>query len=96
MEYFLNEQQKAIKRLARKIAEEKILPVRAELDEREEFPWAIMKDLADADMFGVFIPEEYGGVGEGCLELCLVVEELSRVCSGVAIAMLLVHWGAFP
>ena len=96
MEYLLNEQQKAIKRLARTIAEEKILPVRAELDEREEFPWAIMKDLADTDMFGVFIPEEYGGVGEGCLELCLVVEELSRVCSGIAISYAASTLGSFP
>ena len=84
MEYFLTEEQKTIKSLARKIAEEKILPVRAELDEKEEFPWAIIKDLADADMFRIFIPEEYEGLGGGCLELCLVVEELSRVCGGVA------------
>ena len=86
MEYFLSEQQKTIKNLARRIAEERVLPVRAELDEKEEFPWAIMKDLADADMFRVFIPEEYEGLGGGCLDLCLVVEELSRVCSGVAIS----------
>ncbi len=86
MEYFLTEPQKAIKSLARRIAEEKILPVRAELDEREEFPWDIMKDLADSDMFRVFIPEQYEGLGGGCLELCLVVEELSRVCSAVAIS----------
>ena len=86
MEYFLTEQQKIIKGLARKIAEESILPVRAELDEKEEFPWAIMKDLADTDMFGVFIPEEYGGVGGGCFELCLVMEELSRACSAVAVS----------
>jgi len=84
LEYFLTEEQKTIKSLARRIAEEKILPVRAELDEKEEFPWAIIKDLADADMFRVFIPEEYEGLGGGCLELCLVVEELSRVCGGVA------------
>jgi len=84
LEYFLTEEQKTIKNLARKIAEEKILPARAELDEKEEFPWAIIKDLADADMFRVFVPEEYEGLGGGCLELCLVVEELSRVCGGVA------------
>jgi len=96
LEYFLNEQQKAIKRLARTIAEEKILPVRAELDEREEFPRAIMKDLADADMFGVFIPEEYGGVGEGCLTLCLVIEELSRVCCSIAISFAASALGSSP
>ena len=86
MDYFLSEQQKTMKNLARKIAEERILPVRAELDEKEEFPWGIIKDLADSDMFRVFIPEEYEGLGGGCLDLCLVVEELSRVCSGVAVS----------
>jgi len=86
LEYFLSEQQKTMRSLARRIAEERILPVRAELDEKEEFPWAIIKDLASADMFRVFIPEEYEGLGGGCLELCLVIEELSRVCSGVAVS----------
>jgi len=95
MEYFLSEQQKTIKSLARRIAEERILPVRAELDEKEEFPWAIMKDLAEADMFRVFIPEEYEGLGGGCLELCLVVEELSRVCSGVAVSYAASALGCF-
>jgi butyryl-CoA dehydrogenase len=84
LEYFLTEEQKTIKSLARRIAEERILPVRAELDEKEEFPWAIIKDLADADIFRVFVPEEYEGLGGGCLELCLVVEELSRICGAVA------------
>jgi alkylation response protein AidB-like acyl-CoA dehydrogenase len=85
LDYFLTEDQQTIRDLARRIAEERILPVRAELDEKEEFPWDIVKDLAEADMFRVFVPEEYEGLGGGCLELCLVVEELSRVCSGVAV-----------
>ena len=86
MEYFLNDLQKTVKEMARAIAEEKILPVRAELDESEEFPWIIMQYLADTDLFRVFVPEEYGGLGGGCLELCLVTEELSRVCSGVGVS----------
>jgi len=86
LEYFLNDLQKTVKEMARTIAEEKILPVRAELDENEEFPWAIMQYLADTDLFRVFVPEEYGGLGGGCLELCLVTEELSRVCSGVGVS----------
>ena len=85
MDYFLTEQQKTIKNLARRIAEQRILPVRAELDEKEEFPWDIVKELASADMFRVFVPEEYDGLGGGCLDLCLVMEELSRICSGVAV-----------
>jgi len=94
VEYGLSEEQTTLKDLARRIAEERVLPVRAELDETEEFPWAIMKDLADSDMFRVFIPEEYDGLGGGCLELCLVVEELSRVCSGVAVSYAATALGA--
>ena len=86
MDYFFTDEQKTIKDLARKLAEERILPVRAELDEKEEFPWDIMNELGNSDMFRVFIPEEYEGLGGGCLELCLVVEELSRVCSAVAVS----------
>lgn len=95
MEYFLSEHQKTIQSLARRIAEERLMPVRAELDEKEEFPWAIMKELADADMFRVFIPEKYEGLGGGCLDLCLVVEELSRVCSGIAVSYAASALGCF-
>jgi len=94
LEYFLTEEQKVIKDLARRIAEERILPVRAELDEKEEFPGAIMKDLADSDLFRICVPEEYDGLGGGCMELCLVVEELSRICSGVAVSYAATGLGA--
>jgi alkylation response protein AidB-like acyl-CoA dehydrogenase len=86
LEYFFTEEQKTIKGLARKLAEERILPVRAELDEKEEFPWEVIKEMAASDLFRVFVPAEYEGLGGGCLELCLIMEELSRVCSGIAIS----------
>ena len=95
MEYFLTEQQKTIKGLARRIADERIVPIRAEMDEKEEFPWSIMKDLADADMFRVFVPEQYEGLGGGCFELCLVAEELSRACSGIAVSYAATALGSF-
>ncbi len=86
MQYFLSEEQKTIKDLARQLAEERILPVRAQLDEKEEFPWEIIHEMGTSDLFRVFVPEAYEGLGGGCFELCLVVEELSRICSGVAIS----------
>ncbi|NQT31576.1 MAG: acyl-CoA dehydrogenase family protein [Deltaproteobacteria bacterium] len=95
MDYFLTEQQEEIRNLTRTIAEEKVLPVRAALDEKEEFPWEIMKTLADAGLFGVYIPEEYGGLGGDLLGLCLVVEELSRVCSGIAVSYAASGLGTF-
>ncbi|TET23603.1 MAG: acyl-CoA dehydrogenase [Candidatus Stahlbacteria bacterium] len=84
MDYFLTEEQVMIRDLARKIAEEKVKPVRAELDEKGEFPEEIMKELARADLLRVFVPEEAGGLGGGCMEMCIVAEELSRICAGVA------------
>ncbi len=96
MEYFLTEEQKMIKELARKIAEEKIKPKRAEYDENEIFPWDIVEELAKADLFGVFVPSEYGGLGYGVFELCLVIEELSRVCGGIALSYAGTALGAFP
>jgi len=70
--------------------------VRAALDEAEEFPWDIVRDLANADMFRVFLPEEYEGLGGGCLDLCLVVEELSRICSAVAVTYAASALGSLP
>ncbi len=96
MDYFLTEEQRMIKDLARQIAEEKVKPVRAELDEREEFPTEIMQVLAQSDMFGIFVPEEYGGLGMGALELCIAVEELSRVCLGVSTSYAANALGTYP
>jgi len=96
MDYFFTEEQIMLRDLARQIALDRILPVRAELDAKEEFPRQIMKDLAAADLFGVVIPEEYGGLGFGGLENCLVVEELSRACAGVATAFATSSLGAYP
>ncbi|MFQ3573685.1 MAG: acyl-CoA dehydrogenase family protein [Thermodesulfovibrionales bacterium] len=96
MDYFLTEEQLMIRDLARQIAEEKIVPVRAELDEKNEYPAEIIKALGQSDMFAIFIPEEYGGLGKGSLELCLVVEELSHACLGVATTYAANALGAFP
>ncbi|MGD0283765.1 MAG: acyl-CoA dehydrogenase family protein [Dissulfurispiraceae bacterium] len=96
MDYFFTEEQQMIRDLARQIAEEKVVPVRAELDEKGEYPWEIIRVLAQSDMIGLFIPEEYGGMGKGCLELCLAVEELSRVCVGVSTTYAANALGTFP
>lgn len=96
MKYFFTEQQEMVRSLARRIAEEKVLPRRAALDESEEFPWDIIREMASSDLFRVFIPEKYDGLGGGTLELCLVIEELSRVCSGVAISYAATALGTIP
>ncbi len=96
MDYFLTSEQEMIRNLARKIAVEKVVPIRQELDEREEFPWEIMRLCGEAGLFGVSIPEEFGGFGGGVLENCLAVEELSRVCMGVSVSFAGSGLGAHP
>ncbi len=96
MDYFLDEEQLMIRDLARQIADEKIMPVRAELDEKEEFPWDIMKALAQSDFFGLYIPEEYGGLGKGGFELSIAIEELSRACLGVSTSYAANALGTYP
>ncbi len=96
MDYFLDEEQLMIRDLAKQIADEKVMPVRAELDEKEEFPWEIMKALAQSDFFGIYIPEEYGGLGRGGLELSIAIEELSRACLGVSTTFAANALGTYP
>jgi alkylation response protein AidB-like acyl-CoA dehydrogenase len=96
MEYFLTEEQTMIRDLARQIAREKIAPVAAKYDESGDFPWDIMKILADNDFFRTFIAEEYGGLGMGSMGLVLATEELSRACGGIALGFAGTALGAFP
>jgi butyryl-CoA dehydrogenase len=96
LNYFLTEEQQMIQDLAAQIAREKIRPQRAELDEAEAFPTELMNVLAQSDLFGLYIPEEYGGLGGGILENCLAVEQLARACVGVATTFAASGLGAYP
>ncbi|NQT94984.1 MAG: acyl-CoA dehydrogenase family protein [Candidatus Omnitrophica bacterium] len=96
MDYFLTEEQKMIRDLARQIADEKIRPVAAEYDEKEEFPWPVLKTIAESDLCGVYIEEQYGGTGGGATELCLVTEEFSKACGGIAVSYAASALGAYP
>ena len=96
MDYLLSDEQKMIKGLAHKIAEEKIRPVAAKYDQSEEYPWDIIKVIADSGLFGLFIPEEYGGMSVGVLNLCLATEEFSRACGGIAVCYAASALGTFP
>lgn len=96
MDYLLTDEQKMIRELARKIAVEKIKPVAAKYDISEEFPWPELKVIADADLFGLFIPEEYGGMGVSVLNLCIATEELARACGGIAVCYAASALGTFP
>lgn len=81
---------------ARAVAEKAVRPVAAELDRSGDYPWSVIQALRDAELMGIWIPEEYGGQGAGVLDLCVVVEELSRACGGVGVAYAVNALGSFP
>ncbi|MBM3330908.1 acyl-CoA dehydrogenase [candidate division WOR-3 bacterium] len=96
MEYFFTDTQKEIRDLARRFAQEKMKPVRAELDRTGEFPHELMKGMAELGLMGVYFPEEYGGLGGGIMEMCIVVEELCRVDGAAGLCYAACGLGAFP
>lgn len=84
MSGLLTEEQTLIQRTARDFAMNEVLPAANELDpQRGDIPARILERAAELGFFGILIPEEYGGLGLGCLEYCLVTEELSRAWMSV-------------
>lgn len=96
MLYELTEEELIIKQTAKKIAIEKIIPVREKYDKNAEFPYEIVKVMVDTDLFRLYIPQEYGGLGMGIFALCLAVEELSWGCAGISLALAGTALGAYP
>lgn len=98
LDYGLTEEQLMIRDLARKVAEERIAPLAAEADEKEELPPEAVKAIAESDLAGVYIPEEYGGLGgsSSTLNMCLVTEEISKACGGIALTFAASALGALP
>jgi alkylation response protein AidB-like acyl-CoA dehydrogenase len=96
MDYGFTEEQIMIRDLCRQIAQEKIKPVREHHDESGEFPWEIIKILAQSDLCGVSIEQQYGGMGGGVLETVIAVEELSKACGGISLAMAATGLGTYP
>jgi alkylation response protein AidB-like acyl-CoA dehydrogenase len=74
----LSEIQREILKTVRTFVDEKILPVAGELEAKDEYPSDIVEAMKDLGLFGLTIPEEYGGLGESLLTYALVVEEIAR------------------
>lgn len=96
MDYFLTEEQQMIVDVARQITDELIIPQRAHFDETEEYPREILKAVAQADLYGLYIPEEYGGMGGGTFDMALALEQIGRGCTAIATAFAASALGAYP
>lgn len=88
MDFNLTDEQQILRQSVREFAENEILPVREELDRKEEFGYDVTQKMFDMGFFGVIIPEKYGGMGMDYLSYILVVEELARVdgCQAATVA----------
>ncbi|MCL3819943.1 acyl-CoA dehydrogenase family protein [Aeromicrobium wangtongii] len=74
----LTEDQQEILKLVRQFVEKEIIPVATELEHKDEYPTDIVEGLKELGIFGLMIPEEFGGLGESLLTYALVVEEIAR------------------
>jgi alkylation response protein AidB-like acyl-CoA dehydrogenase len=83
-DFQLTDDQRMIRDLARKVAREKIAPHAADVDERERYPEEAMQAIVEAGLFGIWVPEAYGGSDLGCLALSVVSEEIAWACAASA------------
>ncbi len=96
MDFMLTEDQKVLQKKAREFAIREVLPVARKYDEAEEFPLPVIKKAWEEGLLNLGIPKEYGGPGFGLLSSCLVVEEISSACPGIATSVFDNNLGAEP
>lgn len=86
MDYFLSEQEEMVKSLFSEYVDKRIIPLRKELDEKDDFPHEIFQEMAKQDFFRIMVPDEYGGLGHSQLQLSIGIEELSRGDGGIGVS----------
>ncbi|MFI7077767.1 acyl-CoA dehydrogenase family protein [Micromonospora sp. NPDC049903] len=97
MDFRLTEEHEALRESVREFAREVVAPVIAEHYEQHTFPYEVVRQMGKMGLFGLPFSEEYGGMGGDYFALCLVLEELARVDSSVAITLeAAVSLGAMP
>ena len=96
MDFMLTEEQKALQKKAREFAIREVLPVARKYDEAEEFPLPVIKKAWEEGLLNLGIPKEYGGPGFGLVNSCIVVEEISSACPGIATSVFDNNLGAEP
>jgi alkylation response protein AidB-like acyl-CoA dehydrogenase len=84
MDFSLSEEHRMFQRAIRDFAEKEIGPLIEEAEEKEEFPVELFPKMGKLGYLGIRYPEEYGGPGFDKISECIYVEELSRVCAGIA------------
>jgi alkylation response protein AidB-like acyl-CoA dehydrogenase len=87
MELFLKDEHRQVREMARKFADQVVAPRARDLDENEEFPTDIVKQMGELGFLGLPFPEKYGGAGLDTLAYVIAVEEIARACGSTAITL---------
>ncbi len=87
MDFSLTQEQLMLREMVRDFAEKEMAPVIPALERRGEYPAKIVRKLAGLGILGMTIPEEYGGVDFGAVSICLVMEEIARVCASTGVTI---------
>ena len=87
MDFALTEEQKMIREMCRRFAENEIKPVAARLDETHEHPSDLCRKMGDLGLMGIAIPEKYGGAGMDHVSYILAVIEISKACASTGVIM---------
>jgi len=88
LDHSLIEEQLKLKENVSDFVSNKIAPRAKEIDEKGDFPWENIKDMASQGLLGIPIPKEYGGAGMDMLSYCIVLEEIAKRCSNTALVNL--------
>jgi alkylation response protein AidB-like acyl-CoA dehydrogenase len=94
MDFELNHDEAALQARAREFSQSVVRPRAAEIDCQEQYPWDIVKALADAGFVGMTIPTAYGGQGRSFLDAALVIEEMAKSCAVTARIVVETNMGA--
>jgi len=94
--FYLTDDQRMIRDLARKIARERVAPNAARYDDAEEYPEDSIRALIEAGLYGIWVPETYGGTAMGALALALVCEEVAAACASTGTQYLDQALGGVP
>jgi butyryl-CoA dehydrogenase len=87
LDFAFSLKQKQIRRIAREFARTELAPIAKEIDEEGRFPWEAVEKMGPLNFFGMQAPRQYGGAETDSISYCLVIEEISRICAAMGLAI---------
>ena len=96
MTYRLTREHEELRAVVRELADERIAPRAAQIDQSREFPWDLKELLAKQDLMGTAFPEEYGGTGLDGISQAILVEEIARADATTSLIPIVQKLGALP